>query len=219
LIFVANLRQRTIEAFGRHGIQPDAYLLSTHRLSAPALAHAHGIRDDGVDLFADNGSKALIDEVLATFRDRAAAVWARVREVRHRVGRVPRGQDLPPALRRDASSLASEVVALATRLSEEVVAPTLLDQQLSMRPTHLIAQEDFAVACLLGLNLERETTGWPVAAIVHRSERSLRLWRRVVDNARVRSLTVYAVLSATDYNTARATGRLAADAGAWNMWQ
>jgi hypothetical protein len=211
--FVANLRDRTIEAFGRHGIQPAAYLLSTHRITPAALNHAHDLRDDGIPIMADNGSKELIDQVIATFREPAREVWERVRDIRHAVGHTPRGQEVPPDLRRDASTLAHKVVAFATELSEQVDSVALLDAQLSMRATHLIAQEDFAVACLLALNLERETTGWPVRSFETRNRRSLRLWQRVMEDRRVSDRRVYAVLSAADYNTARAAGRLAADAG------
>ncbi len=211
--FVANLRERTIEAFGRHGIQPDAYLLSTHRITSAALAHAHALRDEGVPLIADNGSKALIDQVLDVFGQPADGIWDRVRDIRRAVGRTPRGQDVPDELRQGASALAHDVVDFATELSEQVDPEALLDAQLSMRPTSIIAQEDFAVACLLALNLERETTGWRIASFERRNIRSLGLWERVADNPRVKDLTVYAVLSGADYNTAHAAGRLAADAG------
>ncbi|QTF93822.1 hypothetical protein, partial [Halomonas sp. BM-2019] len=215
--FVANLRDRTIDAFGRHGIQPDAYLLSTHRLSPAAIEHAQALRDVGIPVVADNGSKALIDEVIAHFRDPAAVVRQRVRELRHSLGHTPRGREVPAALREQASDLARQVVAMATELSAQVDAVELLAAQLSMRPSHLVAQEDFATTCLMALNLERETTGWPVAAFLARNRRTLALWRVVADDPRVGDLTVYAVLSAVDYNTARAAGRLAAEAGAGDL--
>jgi hypothetical protein len=211
--FVANLRDRTIEAFGRHGVQPDAYLLSTHRLSPAALAHAHALRDDAIPIVADNGSKEFIDELIADFREPAAKLRVRVRDLRHTLGHTPRGSEVPKSLRADASALAQQVVAAATRLSAQVDTSALIDAQMSMRPTHLVAQEDFATTCLIALNLEREVTGWPVSAFVTRNRRSLSLWQAVASDPRTRDATVYAVLSAVDYNTARAAGRLAAQAG------
>jgi hypothetical protein len=215
--FVANLRDRTIDAFGRHGIQPDAYLLSTHRLSPAALEHAHALRAAGIPVVADNGSKALIDEVIAHFREPAAVVRQRVRDLRHALGHTPRGREVPDALREQASALAHQVVAMATGLSAQVDASDLLEAQLSMRPSHLVAQEDFATTCLMALNLERETTGWPVSAFVARNRRTLAFWQVVASDPRAGDLTVYAVLSAVDYNTARAAGRLAAKAGAGDL--
>ncbi len=136
-----------------------------------------------------------------------------MKEIRRQIGRIPRGKAVPTSLRKKASDLAHQVVDESTRLSEGIDPDDLLKQQLSMRPTHLIAQEDFAVACLIALGLERETTGWPVEAFVRRNKRSIRLFKRVNDDPRCNDIHVYAVLSAMDYNTARAAGRLAARTG------
>jgi hypothetical protein len=217
LKFIANLWQQTIDAFGRHDIQPDAYLLSSHRISPALLAHAHALRDDGLPLMADNGSKELIDQIIDQFRAPARDLWEEVRLIRHEVERTPRGKDIPAELRKETSEFARMVVDTATHLSEQIDTDALLDAQLSMNPTHLIAQEDFAVACLLSLNLERETTGWRISRYETRNRRSLRLWQRVMQDPRLDDIRVYAVLSAADYNTARAAGRIAADAGVENV--
>jgi hypothetical protein len=85
-----------------------------------------------------------------------------------------------------------------------------------MNPTHLMAKEDFATACLIGLGLEREITGWTVPRFDTRNRRSLKLWKRVAQDSRCKGIHVYAVLSAIDYNTARSAGRLAATEGVAN---
>ena len=212
--FVANLRPRTIEAFEAQQIQPSAYLLSTHRANQTTLKHAHALRDKGIPLVADNGTKRLIEAVIDTFSEAARAITDEVRRVRKQIGRIPRGKAVPSDLRRRASDLANDVVAECTRRSEEIDSEDLLVRQLEMRPTQMIAQEDFAVACLMALGLERETTGRDVRSFDRRNQRSLRLFERVARDPRCRELEVFAVLGAMDYNTARSAGKLAANFGA-----
>jgi hypothetical protein len=211
--FVANLRRDTIDAFAEEDIQPAAYLLSSHRVTQSALQAATTVRGLGLPLFADNGTKPLIEDTVEFFDERAKAIRLAVKEVRRQLGRVPRGSDIPSELREAASDLADEVVKHATDVSERIDPQEILDLQLSMAPTDLIAQEDFATACLIALALERETTGWGVSRFDTRNRRSLRLWKRVAEDPRCESVRVYAVLSAMDYNTARSAGRLAAAAG------
>lgn len=211
--FVANLRSETIEAFANHETSLSAYLLSSHRVSPAALEEARVVRDANLPLFADNGTKPLIDQSIEAFRDDARVISTEIRDIRHELGHVPRGREIPTSLRRRANELANEVVAHATQVSEAVDTEQVLVTQLSMAPTDLIAQEDFATACLIALNLERETTGWPISRTDTRNRRSIRLWRRVAEDSRCRGIRVHAVLNAMDYNTARSAGRLAARAG------
>ena len=213
MIFVANLRPPTIQAFEKHQIQPSAYLLSTHRATPSMVRHAHAIREAGLPLFADNGTKALIEDVIEKYKQAARPIAVEVRRIRRQIGRTPRGKSVPADLRRQASELAHAVVQECTARSEQIDWKALLDQQIAMNATHIIAQEDFGGGSMMALNLERETTGWPIAALERRNRRSLRLFERVADDPRCRDLNVYAVLSALDYNTARAAGRLAARFG------
>lgn len=213
MMFVVNLRTQTIEAFGDQMRQPAAYLLSTHRINGTSLNQALMLRDQGIPVFADNGTKALIEDVLDTFKQEARLVSDEVKAIRRRIGMIPRGKAVPNLLRQKASELSSKVVDECTKISEAIDSDALLTEQLSMRPTHLIAQEDFAVACLIGLGLERETTGWSVGKFNRRNRRSIGLWQRVKENPRTGNIKVYAVLSAMDYNTARSGGRIAAEAG------
>lgn len=124
---------------------------------------------------------------------------------------------MPADLRRQASELARTVVRECTARSEQIDWQALLDQQIAMNATHIIAQEDFGGGSMMALNLERETTGWSVAAFERRNRRSLRLFERAANDPRCRDLRVYAVLSALDYNTARAAGRIAARFGVANV--
>ncbi|GEO18532.1 hypothetical protein [Microvirga aerophila] len=211
--FVANLRQETIDAFSAEQIQPAAYLLSSHRITPATLRMASTIRGKNLPLFADNGTKPLIEQTVALFERRATTIQHEVRELRLRLGRVPRKSDISSELRRQAAKLADEVIRHATGISNEADPAELLDAQLSMKPTHLIAKEDFATACLIALDLEREFTGWPVSRWDARNRRTLKLWKAVAKDPRCKDVLVYAVLSAVDYDTARSAGRLAAQHG------
>jgi hypothetical protein len=61
--FISNLRRDTIEAFALAGAESHGYLLSSHRITPAALEDAAVVRGLGLPLFADNGTKELIDEV------------------------------------------------------------------------------------------------------------------------------------------------------------
>ena len=215
--FVANLRQETIEEFSAQEIQPAAYLLSSHRVTPSTLKAAKVVRELNLPLFADNGTKPLIEDTITLFDERADEIREAIKEIRRRLGRVPRGADVPKELRDEAAALADDVVDHTVELSDAVDTASLLEVQLSMNPTHLIAKEDFATACLIALDVERETTGWPVARFDTRNRRSLRLWKQVADDPRCAAINVYVVLSAMDYNTARSAGRLAAEEGAQHV--
>ncbi|MEM6311503.1 MAG: hypothetical protein AAF754_15790 [Pseudomonadota bacterium] len=210
--FVANLRDETINAFLAGGIQPRAYLLSSHRVTPSTLESAARVRDLGLPVFADNGTKELIDATLDLFDPDAKPIRDEVRDIRREIGHTPRGSEVPDSLRAKAKSLAKAVVAHATVTSDAIDAEELLVTQLSMDPTDLIAQEDFATACVMGLGLEREITGFSVNQLRSRNKRSLRLWQTVANDPRCQDIRVHAVLSAMDFNTAQAAGRLAAQA-------
>lgn len=211
--FVANLRQETVDAFSAEKIQPAAYLLSSHRITPATLRMASAIREGNLPLFADNGTKPLIEQTVTFFEERAKTIQHQVRELRVQLGHAPRKSDFPSELRRQSVKLADEVICHATDISNEIDPAELLDAQLSMKPTHLIAKEDFATACLIALDLERELTGWPVSRWNTRNRRTLKLWKAVAKDPRCKDVVVYAVLSAVDYDTARSAGRLAAQHG------
>lgn len=211
--FVANLRKETIEAFSAEAIQPAAYLLSSHRITPASLRMAAGIRSSHLPLFADNGSKPEIEDIVARFAARAKPIADAVHAIRTEIGRSPRKADIPFVLRDRAGALATEVVEHATAVSDAIDPQALLARQLLMSPSHLIAQEDFASACLIALSLERELTAWPVSRWNTRNRRSIRLWKKVAVDPLCAGIAVYAVLSAMDYDTGRAAGRIAAEKG------
>lgn len=215
--FVANLRNETIDAFAAQDIQPAAYLLSSHRITPSTLEAAALVRSLDLPLFSDNGTKPLITDTIDKFKDAAKEIRLSVKALRRELGEIPRGQQVPRELRNKSSDLANEVINHATKISKGIDSEELLEAQLSMNPTDLIAQEDFATACLIGLDLEREITGWSISRFDTRNRRSLRLWKRVVEDPRCNGIRVYAVLSAVDYNTARSAGRLAAAWKATNL--
>ncbi len=211
--FIANLRRQTLEAFANHKVNAGGYLLSAHRITTPNLQMAAEVRRRELPLFADNGTKLLIDTVISQFSKEARQVTQRVKALRRQLGHLPRGREVPKDLRILADTLAERVLAICSGHSNTIDTETLLQRQLLMNPTHLIAQEDFATTCLVALDLEREITDWRPKRIAARNRQSLKLWKKVAEHPLCQELNVYAVLSAMDYNTGREAGRLAAEAG------
>lgn len=210
LRFVTNLRPQSIASFEGASFQPDAWLLSTHRLEPQTQRYAEDVRAAGIDLYADNGTKPLIDAVAALHKHDAAPIsaeWAALRSADPDAAP-------PAALRRRAVQLADAVCdEVDTHLKARPVTD-VIDDQLRMDPTHVFAQEDFAIAVLTVLGLERDLLGWGAAQYSARNERTLRRWRRTAEDPRMRGRCVFAVLSAVDYTTAVSAGRVAARYGA-----
>ena len=215
--FVANLRSQSIEAFTTLDYKPDAWLLSVHRLNNRSLNFAHYVRKKRTKLFADNGSKEIIDEVIKESKESGDKIQDSIKKVETRINRKVNFEDLPEKIVSDANDLASSVVDKCVDKSESLDSTMILDQQLSMNPTHIIAQEDFAVACLIALNLDRQITGNPVSEIDKRNKRSLKLWSKVMKDPRCEKRRVYTVLGAVDYDTAYSAGRIAARKGVENI--
>lgn len=214
--FVSNLRLPSVEAFSDVGFVPSAWLLSTHRLTSGSEAAARRARAEGVPLFADNGTKELIDDVIKAHTDDLAPLTADIRTLRRSLPggrRVPTPSEVPTALRRAARAAAHSVTDTVDDILASAPLERVIAQQERMQPTHVIAKEDFATACLMALGLEREITGLPVAFFTRRNAITFRYWKQTVDDARMRGRRVYATLGATDYNTARAAARLAAKQG------
>lgn len=211
--FVANLRKQSIEAFDHKKLQPKAWLLSSHRASPALIAEAHALGEQGRILFADNGTKPMIDAVIRQFIHQARPLASAYRDLRDSLGTLPRGRRVPTSLRQSASDLAHIVVDHCEAIIAGSEWQATLDSQLAIKPSHLIAQEDFATASLIGLGLERELTGWPVSYFNRRAKTTIRYWRRVMSDSRCDNRHVYAVLSGMDYNTAKSAGEIAAKNG------
>lgn len=213
--FVTNLRPGSVSAFEKSGHTPTAWLLSSHRLTTATEALAHAERDAGAELFADNGTKPLIDLVRRRFGEPLRPLRLEIQSLRRNLGegrRMPDPGEVPATLSQRAAIAAREVEnAVEAELDAESVE-TVTARQLRMHPTSLIVKEDFTAACLVGLHLEREITGWPVLFFERLCERSLE-WSRVAKALpSTRDVTLFVTLPAMDYSTARASARLAAEA-------
>ena len=66
--FITNLRPRTVSSFENSEHCPQGWLLATHRVEAETQELAHTQREEGLDLFADNGTKRLIDVAIKRFK-------------------------------------------------------------------------------------------------------------------------------------------------------
>lgn len=214
--FVTNLRPQTVASFENSGHQPMAWLLSIHRLTRQTESYALEAREQGLDLFADNGTSALIRQVVQKFAEPLAGLATEIRDLRRSLPdqrRIPFPREVPDELRRMTSDAAHAVLDEVDALCASASLESVLSDQLRMRPTHIIAKEHFGAACLLSLGLEREITGWGTSYFHRLNQVTIDDWQRVVADPRCRDVAVYATLSATDYNVARSVARRAAEQG------
>ena len=198
------------------GLKPPAWLLSSHRASKARLELANSFRRDGAHIFADNGTKKLIEDTVNRFRTTQKPLRDWMRQLRYDLPgakRIPSPSEVPSLLQEEVSAAAHQVCDDVDAVLAVIGYETVLNEQLEMTPTHLIAREDYAVACLISLGLEREISGWPVSYFDRRNRKTLDFWRRTVADPRCAQIKVYATLSAVDYSTARSAARLAAEAG------
>lgn len=216
LRFVTNLRPETVAVFSSLGYQPSAWLLSSHRLDATTLRLARVVRAAGLDLYADNGTKPMIDAVVSRFAADLEGLAREIRAMRRALPsgrRIPYVRELPPGLARRAGAAAEAIGAAVDAELARETAHDLLARQLAMDPTHLIAREDFAVAAMIALGLEREVTRWRVARLDRRNRITLDMWEQAVADSRCDGRRIFATLSAGDYPSARSAARLAARRG------
>ena len=214
--FVSNLRAGTVSAFEGSQHTPAAWLLSSHRLTRVTEGLALDARSRGLEVFADNGTKPLIDSIVRRFWERTEPLREDIQRLRRGLGngrRMPRRAEVPEVLRRRAAAMAREVEnAVEAELDAENVL-SVTSRQLRMNPTALFVKEDFTAPCLIALGLEREITGWPVDHFRDLCERTIGWHEEVATDPRLGGVDLYATLPAVDYSTARASAMMAAQAG------
>lgn len=214
--FFTNLRPETVAAFERSGYAPPAWLLSSHRLTRETERLALWARSAGAPLFADNGTHPLIGRVATLYDEACAPLAAEIRALRRSLPdsrRIPLAREVPADLTERARDMVDSVTGEVDRMHAARSGSALLDEQLRMEPTHLVAREDFVTACVLALGLEREITRLPIAWFLRRNRITFDFWEEAAGDPRCRDIQVYATLSAVDYNTARAAAREAGRRG------
>ena len=214
--FITNLRDQTVSSFERRGYAPPAWLLSSHRISKARLELARSFRESGALIFADNGTKKLIEDTANRFSASQEPLRDWIRQMRYDLPgakRIPSPSEVPELLREQVSAAAHQVCDDVDRVLDAIGYESVLVEQLEMTPTHLVAREDYAVACLISLGLEREISGWPVSYFDRRNQKTLDFWRQIAADPRCDQIKVFATLSAVDYSTARSAARLAAKTG------
>ncbi len=209
--FITNLRDQTVSSFERRGYTPPAWLLSSHRISKARLELARSFRESGALIFADNGTKKLIEDTANRFSASQEPLRDWIRQMRYDLPgakRIPSPSEVPELLREQVSAAAHQVCDDVDRVLDAIGYESVLVEQLEMTPTHLVAREDYAVACLISLGLEREISGWPVSYFDRRNQKTLDFWRQIAADPRCDQIKVFATLSAVDYSTARSAARL-----------
>ncbi|MBC1259983.1 hypothetical protein FQK07_01635 [Synechococcus sp. BSF8S] len=214
--FFTNLRPQTAEIYADSGYVSSAWLLSSHRTTPQTLELAADVRQDGADLMADNGTKPLIDLVIDEFAETAGSILSTYRSIRKESGE-PSMSSMPKAVRLPAKMFALEVARFIDTLHQGRDWAAVIDEQMAMDPTHLIAPEDFCIGCLMGLGIDRTMTGWSIDKFRQRNRISLNGWMAMISDPRARDRHVYVTLAAADYFTAKAAGRMAAEEGASNV--
>lgn len=214
--FFTNLRPQTAEIYKESGYTSSAWLLSSHRATPQTLELAAEVRRRGGDLMADNGTKPLIDRVIGEFAEAAAPILTTYRSIRRQSGELSM-TGMPDAVRRPALALAQHVADFVDALQQERDWNALIDEQLAMDPTHVIAPEDFCIGSLIGLGIDRAMTGWSLDRFRQRNRLSLEGWERMSADARAAGRHVFVTLAAADYHSARAAARMAANRAADNV--
>jgi hypothetical protein len=210
--FVVNLRSDTFAEPFRESIPTAAYLLAADHATPGMRDLASGVREQGLDLFADNGNFELVGKTESHFRDRAREVLQKVRRAEDGLGHRARRGDLPAPLRKEATDLAREVRRFARDLTGD--GDRARDVQLQLGPSHLIGVEDISMACWLALDLEPNYLELDRGDFRRQNETVARnAEARLRDLPRRLARKYYPVASAVDYNTAFDAGRAFADAG------
>ena len=202
--FVANLKPYTVRR-GAGNRRFGAYLLSVDYLD-DFRDLAREVVDDGAALCADNGNFDLIRKFIADHATPAKALDEERRRLR--LGSVP------SALRDRYRSLVTTIRSASNAVTNETRIASIVNEQLEMNPTYLIAMEDFTLETMNGLGIDAEHV--QLGAPFYRATA-----KRAVDFAVATTegrygrcaATAFAGLHSADYDSARVAGRVAGDAG------
>jgi hypothetical protein len=218
--FFVNLKKQSHEFFEEFGALPKHWLLSSHRVTPSTQAIAEAIVPSGDALMADNGTIEFIRATDALFEEEGDGIRADYSALCKSLPdkrRTPYTTEVPESLRDRAIALFDTVADHVDQLFAAIEPETQTDIQFAMGADHLVAKEDWTIACLLGMGIERELLGFSSGRFVTRNKQSLRGLADVESDARAAGLIVFATLAATDYTVAKAVGREAAQAGARNI--
>jgi hypothetical protein len=218
--FFVNLKKHSYEFFEEHSTLPDAWLLSSHRATGSTLEIARQCAKRSLAMMADNGTIAFIRAHTERFADEAEPIARHYRSLRRGLPmsrHTPYQTEVPDDLRASARKLFSDLCEAVDEAFANIDPADQTYIQLQMDPTHVIAKEDWSVAVLLGLGIERELLGYATRQYVSRNRMSIAEATKLQSQADWQSRDIFATLAATDYTTAVAAGKEAAKAGIENV--
>lgn len=218
--FFVNLKKHSYEFFEEHATLPDAWLLSSHRADETTLEIARQSAGRSFAMMADNGTIAYIRAHTERFTKEAEPIARHYRSFRRGLPdnrTTPYQTEVPEDLRAGARRLFFELCEAVDATFANIDPADQSHIQLRMDPTHVIAKEDWSIAVLLGLGIERELLGFGTRQFVSRNRRSIAAARRLHSEADWQGRHIFATLAATDYVTAAAAGREAARMGIENV--
>lgn len=153
--FVVNLREETFDPSFRQWLKPRAYLLAPNRATGAQLVLAHKVRQNGHDLYADNGNFALIGQIVKKYAGETSNLLEAVRKEEKKLHRCARNGELSTGLSARTASIAEQASEEAIKAREKGEA-AFQKQQLELHPTRMIGVEDTRMALWLVLNMEPE---------------------------------------------------------------
>ena len=117
--------------------------------------------------------------------------WRRIRRSLPDGRRTPYMTEVPLEVREEAQSLFNEIADQVDVEFAQIKPEDQIDIQLEMKPTHLIASEEWSVSTGLGLGVEREALGYTSARYVTRNKHSLRGWAQTVSRTGLEDIHVF----------------------------
>jgi hypothetical protein len=207
--FLTNLRPLTVEPAFRAMLRPSGYLVPPNALTAATKHAARSLRRQGSRVAVDNGLFDNIGDIADRFRPRADRLAREIDEVATKLGRRPLRRDLPRKLRMTAGNLAADVA----RVTADNQGPLSLADQLALRPTIVIGNEDITAATWLRLGLDRNVLDIDRDVFRRRNRRVAQQAAAVLNDGGLEEVTYLPVASAVDYDTAFDAGLEFAAAG------
>lgn len=209
--FVANLKPYTFDPC--EGMRRfDSYLLSVDYLAEHESLATRAVTARRL-LVADNGNFDHIGELIAAHRDLAVPLDEARRAEERKLGRYARPGELSATLTERYRALAGSIAATCKAPGVKATRETLA-RQVRMRPSYLIGMEEFPIPVLTALGAEREYLCLPPSWYARWADKAVQHAVKARAGAYGPCpVPVFAGLHAMDYDTARAAGRAAGDAG------
>jgi hypothetical protein len=214
MIFYQNLRSETVRIFREaEKSEIKSWLLSTHRASRENVSKAIEISFFGGEILADNGTGKLISKITSKYRKESDVLNMQIKALRKRTKRTPRGKSIPYHLKKKYDIIIQSIFSDCDLILDDITIQDIVTKQIEYKASHIIAKEDFGIACLISLGIERIYSSKSLKYFTNRNLQSISYWDRTCKIFPDNFNKIYCVIAAFDYNTAYKAGLSAAAAG------